>query len=103
MSPGLDVLRTSYRNGSETPEFLEPGKIYQLELNRLLTSNVFQKCHRVRVQVSGAFFPHFSRNLQTGKSEITTSGMRVGHIRVYDDAGHASQIVLPVIPGEAGP
>jgi putative CocE/NonD family hydrolase len=103
MSPGLDVLRTSYRNGSETPEFLEPGKIYQLELNRLLTSNVFQKCHRVRVQVSGAFFPHFSRNLQTGKSEITTSEMRVGHIRVYDDVGHASQIVLPVIPGEAGP
>ena len=103
MSPGLDVLRTSYRNGSETPEFLEPGKICRLELNRLLTSNVFQKGHRVRVQVSGAFFPHFSRNLQTGKSEITTSGMRVGHIRVYNDAEHASQIVLPLIPAEAGP
>jgi putative CocE/NonD family hydrolase len=103
MSPGLDVLRTSYRNGSETPEFLEPGKIGRLELNRLLTSNVFQKGHRVRVQVSGAFFPHFSRNLQTGKSEITASGMRVGHIRVYGDAEHASQIVLPVIPAEAGP
>lgn len=99
MSPGLDVLRASYRNDSVTPELLEPGKIYHLELNRLLTSNVFQKGHRIRVQVSGAFFPRFSRNLQTGKSEITSSETRTGHIRIYTDAKHTSRIVLPVIPG----
>ncbi len=98
MSPGLDVLRASYRNESAKPELLEAAKIYRLELNRLLTSNVFKAGHRVRVQVSGAFFPNFSRNLQTGKSEITSSEMRVGHIRVYNDAEHASRIVLPVIP-----
>jgi putative CocE/NonD family hydrolase len=98
MSPGLDVLRASYRNGAAKPELLEPGKVYRLELNRLLTSNVFKKGHRVRVQVSGAFFPHFSRNLQTGKSEITTSEMRAGHLRIHNDADHASRIVLPVIP-----
>jgi len=100
MSPGLDVLRASYRDGSSTPELLERGKIYRLDLDRLLTSNVFRKGHRIRVQVSGAFFPHFSRNLQTGKSEITFSETRTGHIRIYDDAGHASRVVLPVIPGD---
>jgi len=100
MSPGLDVLRASYRNGSATPELLEPGKIYRLELDRLLTANVFQKGHRIRVQVSGAFFPHFSRNLQTGKSEITSSETRTGRIRVYVNGEHASRIVLPVIPVE---
>jgi putative CocE/NonD family hydrolase len=98
MSPGLDVLRASYRNTSVKPELLKPGKIYRLELNRLLTSNVFQKGHRIRVQVSGAFFPHFSRNVQTGNSEINSSGMRTGHIRVYNDAQHPSRIVLPAIP-----
>lgn len=98
MSPGLDVLRASYRNESAKPELLEPGKIYRLDLDRLLTSNVFKAGHRIRVQVSGAFFPHFSRNLQTGKSEITSSEMRVGHIRIYNDAEHASRVVLPVIP-----
>jgi predicted acyl esterase len=30
MSPGLDVLRASYRNGSLIPELLQPGKIYRL-------------------------------------------------------------------------
>jgi uncharacterized protein len=98
MSPGLDVLRASYRNESAKPELLEPGTIYRLELNRLLTSNVFKAGHRIRVQVSGAFFPHFSRNLQTGQSEITSSEIRVAHIRVYNDAGHSSHVVLPVIP-----
>jgi putative CocE/NonD family hydrolase len=98
MSPGLDVLRVSYRNGTETPELLEPGKIYRLDLNRLLTSNVFRKGHRIRVQVSAAFVPHFSRNLQTGKSEITSSASRMGHIRVYSDPQHLSHIVLPIVP-----
>ena len=98
MSPGLDVLRASYRNESLKPELVEPGKVYRLELNRLLTSNLFRKGHRIRVQVSGAFMPHFSRNLQTGKSEVITSAMQVGHIRIHDDAGHVSRIVLPVIP-----
>ena len=66
MSPGLDVLRASYRDETVEPKLLHPGKIYRLVLDRLLTSNVFLKGHRIRVQISGAFYPHFSRNLQTG-------------------------------------
>jgi len=101
MSPGLDVLRASYRNESLRPDLIESGKVYRLNLDRLLTSNVFRKGHRIRVQVSGAFFPHFSRNLQTGKSEITSSGMRAGHIRIYANSEHASRIVLPIISESA--
>jgi putative CocE/NonD family hydrolase len=97
MSPGLDVLRASYRNGSLKPELLEPGKIYKLTLDRLLTSNVFKSGHRLRVQISGAFAPHFSRNLQTGESEITHSSTRRGHIRIYHDKDNPSTITLPVI------
>jgi putative CocE/NonD family hydrolase len=100
MSPGLDVLRASYRQGSRKPELLRTGQIVRLDLDRLLTSNVFKAGHRIRVQVSGAFFPHFSRNLQTGKSESISAEMRTGHIRIYNDAAHASSIILPVIPRE---
>jgi putative CocE/NonD family hydrolase len=98
MSPGLDVLRASFRDGARKPELLTLGRVYRLDLDRLLTSNTFLAGHRIRVQVSGAFFPHFSRNLQTGESEITSSSMRVGHIRIYHDASHRSSIALPVIP-----
>jgi len=98
MSPGLDVLRASYRNGSLKPELLEPGTIYELKVDRLLTSNVFKKGHRIRLQISGAFFPHFSRNLQTGESEITSSKTKRGLIRIYTDKEHPSAVTLPIIP-----
>jgi uncharacterized protein len=98
MSPGLDVLRASYRSQTIQPELPTPGQIYELQLNRLLTSNVFLKGHRIRVQISGAFFPHFSRNLQTGKSEIYSSEMKSGHLWIHHDDRHPSRIVLPLIP-----
>jgi uncharacterized protein len=97
MSPGLDVLRASYRNGGVKPALVKPGKVIRLELDRLLTSNVFKAGHRIRLQVSGAFFPHFARNLQTGKSEITSSEIRTGHIRIHHDRAHASRLELPVV------
>jgi uncharacterized protein len=97
MSPGLDVLRASWRNEALKPELPEPGKIYKLTLDRMLTSNTFLKGHKIRVQISGAFYPHFSRNLQTGESEITSKDSRAGRIMLHHDAEHASRIILPMI------
>jgi hypothetical protein len=102
MSPGLDELRASYRDETVQPKLVEPGKIYRVKLDRMLTSNTFLKGHRIRVQISGAFYPHFSRNLQTGESEIYSAEMKVGQLTIHHDAEHASRIVLPVVrPGDA--
>jgi putative CocE/NonD family hydrolase len=98
MSPGLDVLRASYRNEKLEPELLKAGEIYKLTLDRMLTSNVFRSGHQIRIQISGAFFPHFSRNLQSGESEVTSSRMCPAHVRIYHDPDHRSRIELPVIP-----
>ena len=98
MSPGLDVLRASYRNEKPPPELLKPGEIYKLNLDRMLTSNVFRAGHQIRIQISGAFFPHFSRNLQSGESEISSSKMCVARVRIYHEPDHPSHIELPVIP-----
>src|SRR5579859_1993499 len=98
MSPGLDVLRASYRNEKPQPELLQPGQIYKLNLDRMLTSNVFRAGHQIRIQISGAFFPHFSRNLQSGESEMTSSQLCPGHVRIHHDPDHRSRIDLPVIP-----
>ena len=97
MSPGLDVLRASYRDVKRGRQWLEPGRVYELKLSNLITSNVFLKGHRIRVQVSGSFSPNFSRNLQTGKSEATSAEMKKARIRVYFGGKHGSEIVLPVV------
>jgi hypothetical protein len=101
MSPGLDVLRASYRDEKPQPELLKPGEVYKLTLDRMLTSNVFRAGHQIRIQISGAFFPHFSRNLQTGESEILSSKVCPAHIRIYVEPDHRSRIELPIIPAEA--
>ena len=97
MSPGLDVLRASYRDLTRGRQWLEPGEVYELKLSYLITSNVFLKGHRIRVQVFGSFAPNFSRNLQTGKSEAVSSEMKKARIRLYYGGGQASEIVLPVV------
>jgi putative CocE/NonD family hydrolase len=98
MSPGLDVLRASYRDLSRGRRLLSPGTIYELKLENLITSNVFLQGHRIRVQISASFSPNFSRNLQTGKSEVNSAEVKKAHIRVFHDAKHPSQVVLPIIP-----
>jgi len=97
MSPGLDVLRASYRDLKDGRQLLTPGQIYELELNHLITSNVFQKGHRIRLQISASFFPNFSRNLQTGESETVAAKMQKARISIYMDRQHPSQVVLPII------
>jgi putative CocE/NonD family hydrolase len=98
MSPGLDVLRASYRKEKLEPDYLVSGSIARLDLNRMLTSNTFLAGHRIRVQLSGAFFPHFSRNLQTGNSEIKASRQVPCMVKIFHNKKHPSRIILPVIP-----
>ncbi len=98
MSPGLDVQRASYRDLKRGRQLLTAERIYDLTLDRLITSNVFQKGHRIRVQISTTFFPNFSRNLQNGEWESVSSKMQKANVRIYHDAAHPSQVVLPIVP-----
>ncbi|MBS1852400.1 MAG: CocE/NonD family hydrolase [Acidobacteria bacterium] len=97
MSPGLDVQRVSYRDPKRVRQLLTPGQIYEVTLDHLITSNVFQKGHRMRVQISGSFFPNFSRNPQNGDLEASSSKMQRARISIYTNREHASRIVLPVV------
>lgn len=97
MSPGLDVIRASYRNGGPHRELLRPGQVYLLRLRNLVTSNLFRQGHRVRVQISASFFPNFSRNLHTGELESVSTAMREVNIRLYHDRRRASRLILPVL------
>jgi hypothetical protein len=98
MSPGLDVLRASYRDGGPERKLLEPGQVYALGFENLMTGNLFAKGHSLRLVVSAAFFPHFSRNLHTGELETVSSSARKAEVRVHHDRAHPSKLVLSVVP-----
>jgi putative CocE/NonD family hydrolase len=100
MSPGADVQRASYRDAGDwnpgaSRRLLTVNRVYEIRLTRLITSNVFLKGHRLRVQISGALFPHLSRNLQTGERAAWSARSRTAHIQVWSDASHPSHLLLP--------
>jgi predicted acyl esterase len=97
MSPGLDVLRASYRDGGPRRQVLRPGRVYALRFENLMTGNTFLEGHRLRIVVCGAFFPHFSRNLQTGVLEVVSAASRPDRISLHHSRQHPSRLVLPVV------
>ena len=97
MSPGIDVQRASYRDWPKGRQLLQPGTIYQIAIEGPVTSNVFKQGHRIRIQVSGSFFPNFSRNLQNGEAEATSGHAVKATINIHHNGKHASSVMLPVV------
>jgi len=91
------VQRASYREMTRGHQLVAPDQIYAMPLDHLITSNVFQKGHRVRIQISTTFFPNFSRNLHSGEWEAVSAKVQKANIYIYMDREHASRIVLPIM------
>ncbi len=91
------ILRARYRASLEKPELLKPDKVYQFSIPAGVTSNVFLKGHRIRLEVSSSNFPRFDRNLNTGADQATgTRGLKARQT-IYHQRGRASYVLLPLI------
>ncbi len=91
------ILRVRYRESWEEPTLLEPGEVYEIEIELFATANLFKKGHRVRVDIASSNFPHFDVNPNTGEPEGGwTTTMRAKN-RIYMDAERPSRILLPVV------
>jgi putative CocE/NonD family hydrolase len=97
-SPGTALLRASYRDGGPERRLIPEGEVVRLRIEGPLTANRFLAGHRLRVALSGAFYPLFSVNPQTGAQEFESDGTRAGDIRVHHSAGRASMVILPRAP-----
>jgi putative CocE/NonD family hydrolase len=94
------ILRLRYRESLEKPQLLTPGSVYRVTVDAGVTSNVFLKGHRVRVEISSSNFPRFDRNPNTGGSAADETRLWKANQTVYHDREHPSQIVLMVMPGK---
>jgi putative CocE/NonD family hydrolase len=92
------IVRARYRNSTAKAEPIEPGKIYEYDIDLWATSNVFKAGHRIRLAISSSNFPRFNRNLNTGEATAGATRVVKATQTVYHDAQHPSAVVLPVIP-----
>lgn len=92
------ILRVRYRNGFDHEELMTPGEIYPITIPLAPTSNLFQRGHRLRLDISSSNFPRFDVNPNTGEPMGRHTHTVLAHNTVYCDVEHPSHIVLPIIP-----
>lgn len=78
-------LRASRYEGVETVTPLEPGEEYSITLPLKPTSHVFEEGHRIRVSVSGAWFPAMCPTPGTGQLTLRSTPDSPSQIRIQVD------------------
>ncbi|HEX4389820.1 MAG TPA: CocE/NonD family hydrolase [Steroidobacteraceae bacterium] len=97
---GDSIVRARYRGGARAAERpLHPGQPYEFTIEMYPTSLVFQRGHRIRLDISSSNFPRFDVNPNSGEPLNDNHRWRVARNAVYLDPAHPSRIILPVIPG----
>jgi hypothetical protein len=90
------ILRARFRESFRSEKFMEPGEIYELNVDLWSTSLVFNKGHRIRVAVSSSNAPRFDPNPNTGGPFRADDPTRIATNTIHVSSEHPSQILLPV-------
>jgi hypothetical protein len=83
------MLNATRRTSLRQPEALEPGEVYELEIEVDCTGWVFAAGHRIRLSIASADWPNVWPTPEPATNHI------------YRGAEHPSRLVLPVIPAGA--
>jgi putative CocE/NonD family hydrolase len=92
------IIRARFREGLDQMKLLEPGKVYPYDIEMTGTANVFQKGHRIRVDITSSNFPQFDRNPNTGEDLGAGIRMRVANQTIHHGGKKSSYLVLPIVP-----
>lgn len=78
------ALKGSHVHSHEQPRPLEPGKVYEFDIEVWAVANVFQRGHRIRIDIANSDFPFFESNPEPS------------HNVIYAGPGRPSRLMLPV-------
>ena len=77
------IQRLRYREGDDKTVWMEKDKVYKVVLTPMNTSNLFGAGHRIRLEVAGANFPRFDRNLNTGGNNFDETSGVTAHTSIH--------------------
>src|SRR5205814_1045489 len=90
------ILRARYHKSFEKESLLEPGHVYELNVDLWSTSLVFNKGHRIRAAVSSSNSPRFEANPNTGRGFRADRETRVAKNTLHLSLKYPSRIMLPM-------
>ncbi len=94
-----EVFRGRFRSGFARPEPIPANRVEEYKFSLHTNDHVFQKGHRIMVQVESSWFPLIDRNPQKFVENIfqaQDSDYQKAHQRIYRSARSASSVILPV-------
>ncbi|NVJ87376.1 MAG: CocE/NonD family hydrolase [Algoriphagus sp.] len=91
------IQRVRYREGYDKEVWMEDGKVYEIKMTPMSTSNYFDKGHRIRIEVTSSNFPRFDRNMNTGGNNYDESEGVVATNSIHHGGKFLSRVVLPMI------
>jgi len=91
------IIRARYRNTFKKQELLTPGKVHEYTIDIWSISHVFQKGHKVQVEISSSNFPKYDRNPNTGHRFGEDTELQKATQTIYHDSRYPSHIILPVV------
>jgi len=93
------IIRARYRNSLTHAQLMKPGEAYELSIQLYPTSLVFQRGHRIRVDISSSNFPRFDVNPNTGAPLNSDRRRQTAENAIFHDPKHPSRIILPIVSG----
>ena len=91
------ILRMRNRNGVDHWEFMEPGEIYEVEVDLWSTSYIWNTGHKIRVSVSSSNYPRFLNNPNTADAIYQNSTYNIAENTIHLGSDTPSCILLPQI------
>jgi len=92
------IVRCRFRDSYESPTLIQPGIVYEYEIQLWETSNLFKTGHIIRLEISSSNFPRFDRNQNTGNPLGMDTEIQLATQTIYHNTKYPSHMVLPVIP-----
>ena len=92
------IIRARYRNSFKKQELLTPEEIYEYTVDLWSVSHVFQKGHKIQVEISSSNFPKYDRNPNTGHKFGEDAELEKATQMMYHNSQYPSHIIFPVVP-----
>lgn len=93
----VGILRGRFRESEHKPIPLSPGDVYRMEIDLGPVAAQLQPGHRLRVDISGAYFPLFDRNPNTGEGPFGKK-TQIATETVHHSTARMSRLLLPCLP-----
>ncbi|HQW30000.1 MAG TPA: CocE/NonD family hydrolase [Verrucomicrobiales bacterium] len=89
------ILRGRYRDSLLNPQSMKPGEVVEITVDLGPVAATIARGHQLRVDISGADFPLYDRNPNTGEGPFSGRTV-IAREQVHHHPGALSRVVLPV-------